>query len=318
MRSCSFLGCEEEEALPFKCKLCSQIFCPKHRLPEQHDCPRIGVYQSDEYKKSKLSPTREEKEKSKEGKAKKKKSKEKKEFYTARDMEMKSRFVEPQDRFLLRSSMFTLYTFKHNFLNILIASLYFIIIVGLRTLFDLTVIYKESVVTWPNTLLFLMVGYLISISLIYTGHMVIETIYAKKLGIRATQTLWLQGMLMGIISIVIPILMTPNFLVFNEYGTKEKERGKVALSGTLWILFWQFIVVVLVILEKFGMQIPLRDFYLGLEILAIFFFIYIIFSLIPFGFSKGRYIRSWKNKLFWYVLGFTIFLFITYIILMLI
>ncbi len=314
MKNCSFLGCEEEESLPFKCKLCSQAFCAKHRLPEQHDCPRIGLYQTEEYKKAKLSPKKKVEDKE-EIKKRKDKSKKQKGLYTARDLEMKSKYVEPQDRFLFRSAMFTLFSLKYNFINIIIASIYFLIIVGLSTLFDLTVIQKLNIEIWPNMFLLLVIGYLISISIVYSGHMIVETLYAKKLGIRATQTLWLQGMLIGIVSIFLPIIMTPNFLVFKEYGTDNKNRGKVALSGVLWILVWQTIALLFVIFKLSGILIPFPIFYLGLEILAPFFFIYLIFSLIPFGFNLGRYIRTWNNKLFWYLLGSSIFLFLTYMVL---
>lgn len=314
MKNCSFLGCEEEESLPFKCKLCSQSFCAKHRLPEQHNCPRIGIYKTEGYIKAKLSPKKAVEDK-KESKKRKDKSKKQKGLHTARDLEIKSRYVEPQDRFLFRSALFTLFSFKYNFINIIIASIYFLIIVGLSTIFSLTVIHDQPIEIWPNVFLLLLIGYLIGISIIYSGHMIVESFYAKKLGIRATQTLWLQGMLIGIISIFLPIIMTPNFLVFSEYGTKGKERGKVALSGVLWILAWQTIALILIILGLSGILIPIPHLYLGLEILAPFFFIYLIFSLIPFGFNRGRYIRTWKNKLFWYLLGTSIFLFLTYMVL---
>ncbi|MCK5304614.1 MAG: hypothetical protein KAJ72_05145 [Candidatus Heimdallarchaeota archaeon] len=314
MKNCSFLGCEEEESLPFKCKLCSQSFCAKHRLPEQHDCPRISIYQTDEYKKAKLSPKKAVEDK-KEGKKRKDKSKLHKGLYTTRDLEKRSKFVEPQDRFLLRSSLFTLYSFKYNFLNILIGSFYFLVIVCLSLLFDLAVIKRVQFEVWPTVLLLFMIGYFISISIIYGGHMILESLYSKRLGIRATHSLWLQGMLIGIVSIFLPLIITPNFLLFSEYGSSSKDRGKVALSGILWILGWQFLTVVFSILSITGIFTFSLYFYLGLQTLVIFFFIYLIFSMIPFGFNRGRYIRSWNSKLFWYLIGTTVFLFLTYLVL---
>ncbi|MCK4896573.1 MAG: AN1-type zinc finger domain-containing protein, partial [Candidatus Heimdallarchaeota archaeon] len=304
MKNCSFLGCEEEDSLPFKCKLCSQTFCAKHRLPEQHNCPRIGIYQTEEYIKTKLSPKKVVEDK-KEGKKRKDKSKKQKGLYTARDLEMKSKYVEPQDRFLLRSQMFTLYTFKYNFLNILLGSLYFLVIVSLSLLFDLTVIEKLPIQDWPTVLLLFMIGFFISISVIYGGHLILESLYAKRLGIRATHSLWIQGLFLGIVSIFIPIIMTPNFLLFSEYGSSSKDRGKVALSGVLWILGWQFLTVIFSILSITGIFSFSNYFYFGFQTFVIFFFIYLIFSMIPFGFNRGRYIRSWNNKLFWYLIGTT-------------
>jgi Zn-dependent protease len=33
--------CQQEVFLPFKCPYCGDYFCSAHRLPENHDCPRI-------------------------------------------------------------------------------------------------------------------------------------------------------------------------------------------------------------------------------------------------------------------------------------
>ena len=52
MPGCSIEGCEGE-GFPYKCKLCGNKYCGKHRLPEFHDCPGLIYYQSQEYKKSK-------------------------------------------------------------------------------------------------------------------------------------------------------------------------------------------------------------------------------------------------------------------------
>lgn len=34
--------CNKEEALPFRCKFCGEIFCYDHRLPENHNCPGLS------------------------------------------------------------------------------------------------------------------------------------------------------------------------------------------------------------------------------------------------------------------------------------
>ena len=35
--------CEKEVFLPFRCPYCGGYFCAEHRLPENHDCPRIEL-----------------------------------------------------------------------------------------------------------------------------------------------------------------------------------------------------------------------------------------------------------------------------------
>ena len=108
MKSCSLDGCMEGDSLPFKCKLCGQMYCAKHRLPEQHNCMQIGIYQTDEYRKAKLSTTRITKEESESRKTKRKT------FVRKVDSNQKANYMRPEDRFLIRSSFYTLYSFKTN------------------------------------------------------------------------------------------------------------------------------------------------------------------------------------------------------------
>ena len=35
--------CQKEEVLPFRCPYCGGYFCSEHRLPENHDCPKIEL-----------------------------------------------------------------------------------------------------------------------------------------------------------------------------------------------------------------------------------------------------------------------------------
>ena len=37
--SCSHTSCSRLDFLPYKCDLCSKIFCEDHRVYENHDCP---------------------------------------------------------------------------------------------------------------------------------------------------------------------------------------------------------------------------------------------------------------------------------------
>ncbi len=50
---CSYCGIDV--SLPFTCKLCGGKFCGKHRLPENHECTNIGVYNTREYKIAKIA-----------------------------------------------------------------------------------------------------------------------------------------------------------------------------------------------------------------------------------------------------------------------
>ncbi len=44
--------CGQETFLPFQCPYCGGQFCTAHRLPENHDCPKIGVAQASRQEES--------------------------------------------------------------------------------------------------------------------------------------------------------------------------------------------------------------------------------------------------------------------------
>ncbi|RLF22911.1 MAG: calcium-binding protein [Thermoprotei archaeon] len=44
MARCDYCG--QEVALPYRCKFCGRIFCVKHHLPENHDCPGLREYKA--------------------------------------------------------------------------------------------------------------------------------------------------------------------------------------------------------------------------------------------------------------------------------
>lgn len=33
--------CGEKSFMPYRCRYCNGLFCPDHRLPENHDCPGL-------------------------------------------------------------------------------------------------------------------------------------------------------------------------------------------------------------------------------------------------------------------------------------
>ena len=293
MKGCSYPDCEEEDSLPFKCKLCSQYFCAKHRLPEQHDCLKLAIYQTDEYKKAKVSPvvTRVEEEKPP-------KRIERSDFLSPRDVEQKSVFFQPRDRFLLRSPMFSLYSFNYNSANILVATFYAFVIMTLHFIVDQALFKNASLNIFTA---WIVLTYFVSIGLIYGGHMIAENVAARNLRVRSGHVLWLQGFLIGLFSILIPFVILPSFLVFRDVDEKYKERGIVALTGIVWILFWQVLVFIFNILVLAGIQVLPTIFLSGFNILATFFYIYLIFNLVPFGLNNGRYIANWNKKLVWYL-----------------
>lgn len=50
--------CNDNVSMPFRCSLCSQKHCSKHRLPEMHECANLSLFNTDTYRKQKLAKSR--------------------------------------------------------------------------------------------------------------------------------------------------------------------------------------------------------------------------------------------------------------------
>ncbi len=304
MKGCTYPDCkEEEESLPFKCKLCEQYYCGKHRLPEQHDCPRISIYQSEEYKKAKAAPFKPKVEIDE----KKRKKEDRKKYHTPQDIEQKSIQLESQDRFLTRSSLFSIFAFRKNVYNVLFATFYISIIVTLNSMVDLTLYSK---IPLSVEFLWTLLTIFVSIIIIYGGHLVLQNYFAKVQNIRSGNVIWKQGLLIGLFGIIAPIMLIPSYLVFRDVESDSKQKGITALSGIVWILFWQVFIIFALVFQFYPPYVLF-----GLSIIPFFMLFFVMFSLIPFGISNGKYISMWNRKLVWGLLAITVAIFITYLVL---
>ncbi|NPD88642.1 MAG: hypothetical protein HGN29_07950 [Asgard group archaeon] len=301
MKNCSYPDCKEEESLPFKCKLCNQSYCAKHRLPEQHDCPRIGMYQTDEYRKAKVSPVIPKATEKKE-----KVSRKQKQYYSPRDIEQKSVYVEPQDRFITRSSFFTLYSFSRNIYNVLVISVFVGIVLSLNELFDFRLwqgIPLSSDYLWKLLTTF------ISTLIVFGGHMLAQHIAARRQKIGATNIIWVQGAVISLIGIFIPFTMIPTFLTFRTTEMEDKKKGITAMVGIVWILIWEVIIISLLGFSSINHNI--LD---GLANIPFFMLFLAVVLLIPFGILHGRYLSSWNRKVHWSLFASVVALFIYYFV----
>lgn len=300
MKSCSLDGCMERDSLPFKCKLCGQMYCAKHRLPEQHNCMQIGIYQTDEYRKAKVSPPKPEK------KDKVKPRRYGENLYGPRDSERKSIQLESKDRFMMRSSFFTLFDLKSDIVNIFVASLLFSVFLGTHSIVNRSVYQGAQL-----TSLFLYTTLLnVGVSVfIFSGFYAIQKIVAKRMKLRSGVILWLQGILLGLVSIFVPIFVVPAFFVFRDFTGGDRERGIAALSGIVWMLFWSIVCLVFMFANGFGVV-----WLYALKEIPMFLLLFSFFTLLPFGIFTGRYIARWNKKLSWGLVAFTFALFIAYLV----
>ncbi|MHA1197937.1 MAG: AN1-type zinc finger domain-containing protein [Candidatus Heimdallarchaeaceae archaeon] len=302
MKSCSVLGCEEEESLPFKCKLCDQMYCAKHRLPEQHDCPMIGIYQSEEYRKSKVSQPRTMEEKQKKTKPKLRGER----LRSPRDTETKSVYYEPQDRFLSRSSFFNIQSLGRDYLSILIILFIFSIFITLNIIVLHTLYRGYPIATLNWNVVFINIG---AINFIFGGHFVIQKIMAKNMKEETQVVLWVWGIVLGILSILLPLFAVPGFLAFKQGRSSNKNRGKIAFLGIAWILTWCTLIIIFLYSNGFGVP-----YLMDLSYAPSLMLLFVLFSLLPFGIYAGKYIRGWNRIVHMGSFLYTFVLFILYLI----
>ncbi|UJG43054.1 MAG: AN1-type zinc finger domain-containing protein [Candidatus Heimdallarchaeum endolithica] len=319
---CSYPNCNnEEEMLPFKCKLCGNYYCSKHRLPEQHNCVKLNYFQSDEYKKSKISRA---------STPVKTITEEKKEKIFPIDTSSKrvkrtSSYFEKKDRFLARSAFFTLYAFEKNFFNVLIPTIFISLILSLY--------FTVNLRFYRNTILIILPIIFIGIGVTYSLHELIHYVVGKRVGVSVKNAMWLQAFLISLLSIVFPVLILPpsililkkrlfrrtqgNIIHLNDINPVRREYGITALAGVTWLLGWEIIAAIFTLLRVFY---PASSFIIALysfsSALVVFIFGFLVFHSMPlFPLSDGNYIFEWKKNLAWALWISNIVIYFVYIIL---
>ncbi|MCK4876719.1 MAG: hypothetical protein KAT03_03925, partial [Candidatus Heimdallarchaeota archaeon] len=149
----------------------------------------------------------------------------------------------------------------------------------------------------------------ISTLIVFGGHMVAQHITARIQRIRASNVIWLQGAIVSLIGIFIPFTMIPTFLTFRTTEMENKKRGITALSGIVWILVWEVILISVIGFSSINTLIKY-----GLMNIPFFMLFLVAFLLIPFGTFHGRYLSSWNRKVHWGLFASVVALFIYYFV----
>ncbi|MCG3255664.1 MAG: hypothetical protein KAU62_06230, partial [Candidatus Heimdallarchaeota archaeon] len=209
-------------------------------------------------------------------------------------------------RFMMRSSFFTLFDLKSDFINILVASLLFSLFLGTHSIVTRSV--YQGIQLTPLYLYTTLLNFGVTV-FIFSGFYAVQKMVAKRMKLRSGVTLWLQGILLGLFSIFVPIFVVPAFLVFRDFSGSDRERGIVALSGIVWMLFWSIVCLVLMFANGFEVV-----WLYALKEIPMFLLLFSFFTLLPFGIFTGRYIARWNRKLSWSLVAFTFALFIVYLV----
>lgn len=188
--------CEKEVFLPFRCPYCGGYFCAEHRLPENHDCPRIELARAP---KRETKPMIVQKQKPYE--------------YT----------ISYSPRFQAKKFQFSQKELKHLTVGALL-------VMGVGISF-IPQILGLSVLSRPEILLSLAIIF----TLAFLLHEIAHKLSAQRYGLWAEFRLTLFGALITLLS-MIPFaffkIISPGAVMIAGPIT-NKEAGKTALAGPL-------------------------------------------------------------------------------------
>lgn len=188
--------CEKEVFLPFRCPYCGGYFCAEHRLPENHDCPRIELARAP---KRETKPMIVQKQKPYE--------------YT----------ISYSPRFQAKKFQFSQKELKHLTVGALL-------VMGVGISF-IPQILGLSMLTRPEILLSLAIIF----TLAFLLHEIAHKLSAQRYGLWAEFRLTLFGALITLLS-MLPFaffkIISPGAVMIAGPITK-KQAGKTALAGPL-------------------------------------------------------------------------------------
>ena len=191
--------CGKETFLPFRCPYCGGYFCTEHRLPENHDCPRLELARSPSREKT-LTPVQP------------------KPLQTESPYEYTATYyipVEQKRRFHFSNKEIT---------HLVIAAL---LVVGIGFSFGLS---REIYAKLGGPLM--LAVFAITVAASFLAHELAHKFAAQKEGLWAEFRLMFTGLMLTAISIISPFfkIISPGAVVV--FGlTRRESVGKISVAG---------------------------------------------------------------------------------------
>jgi Zn-dependent protease len=250
--------CGEEAFLPFLCPYCSGQFCSLHRLPENHDCPRMEAARASKQEEMVV-------------------------LQSPKSYQYSVSFGQP--RMATGKVYFSPKEFKH-----LAVAGALVMGIGLSSLL------YSSVFGFDDWLAGLAVFGVFAVILTgsFMAHELAHKVTAQKMGLWAEFRLTMWGAVLTLISVITPFfkIISPGAVVVSG-SSSHAEMGKISLAGPMINIFLSIVLFGF----AFGTRFFLPDFYLLLLLAAFLNGFMAVFNLIPIGILDGFKIYSWDKKL---------------------
>lgn len=187
--------CEAETLLPFRCPYCGGYFCTEHRLPENHECPRIELARAPAKEKQTQSPQ------------------------AWKPIEYTITYIPTEAR---RKIQFSVKEVTH----LAVAAL---LVLGIGLSLGISPNVIQKIGGFPMLLTF---GALVMASFLI--HELAHKFTAQKSGLWAEFRIMLFGLILTAISIISPLfkIISPG-AVFVSGLTSKKNLGKISIVGPL-------------------------------------------------------------------------------------
>jgi len=189
--------CQKEVFMPFKCPYCEGYFCSEHRLPENHECPKIEYARMPKEEASTVVVQKQEPFE-----------------YTVSYVPVKMK----------KRIYFSNIEIKH-----LTIAAFLVIGVGLSLGLFSTLSYASSSIDYSLLFAFAML-----LTASFLAHEIAHKIAAQKEGLWAEFRLTLIGAILTMISIVTPLfkIISPGAVMISGFGD-TKSIGKTSIAGPL-------------------------------------------------------------------------------------
>ena len=186
--------CGEETFLPFRCPYCGGYFCSEHRLPENHECPKIEFARASS-KDERLVPT-----------------------------QQAQALYEYTVTYIPVEQKRKIYFSGKEIVHLAVAAL---LVLGIGLSLGL---YREAYAALGSPAMLLVFAFLLAAS--FLAHELAHKFAAQKEGLWAEFRLMFMGLILTAISIISPLfkIISPGAVVIFGFAGK-KSVGKISIAG---------------------------------------------------------------------------------------
>ena len=311
MATCQYPNCDRKEALPFKCRYCTKLFCTIHRLPENHDCEKLHLATSPSFSQPTVEVETQVEVSKKKTRRQRKKS-----------APIEPEYFEPDSHYYTTDDSGQVYTTrptKRKAMDRLFFSMvgdYFSVgyeildfLLGL-----LLMIFSYSFISiFMSSLPWHFFGFIsLSIILVYFTLVYPKKLLAKKYGFSSRYVLSKIGIMVNLVMSISPIkiIFFPGMVVIPEIQLMTKRQKGLVSSIGLFINL--ALGITFIFLGWFLPNAFIAMFFINT---AFFTSQIVLISLIPIRLSNGHYILKWHWSIFTIMIVIALAIFIGTIVL---